>query len=80
MFIAMNRFKVIPGNEEKFINVWKNRDTYIETLPGFKSFNLLQGPSTEEYTLISSHTTWETKENFEAWIDSEEFKKAHVRA
>jgi heme-degrading monooxygenase HmoA len=80
MFIAMNRFKIKPGCEQEFINVWKGRDSYLETVPGFLSFNLLQGPSTEEYTLISSHATWESKEAFEAWTKSEAFRKAHANA
>lgn len=80
MYIAMNRFKITPGREQDFINVWKNRDSHLETVPGFKNFNLLQGPSNEEYTLFSSHATWENKEAFEAWTKSEAFRQAHANA
>ncbi|MCG8312125.1 MAG: antibiotic biosynthesis monooxygenase [Pseudomonadales bacterium] len=80
MFIAMNRFKIALGREQDFINIWKNRDSHLETVPGFKEFHLLQGPTTEEYTLFSSHATWETKEDFENWTKSEAFRQAHANA
>ena len=80
MFIAMNRFKIKPGCEQDFIAIWEGRDTFLQEVPGFKSFNLLQGPSTEEYTLFSSHATWESREAFEGWTRSDAFRKAHANA
>lgn len=80
MFIAMNRFKIAKGSEDEFINIWKNRETYLETVPGFKEFHLLKGPSNDDYTLFASHTTWESGDAFEAWTKSEEFRKAHAGA
>jgi len=80
MFIAMNRFKVKPGSESDFIEVWRERETFLDTVPGFKSFNLLQGPNTDEYTLFSSHAVWESRSDFEAWTKSEAFRKAHANA
>lgn len=80
MFVAMNRFKVVPGSEDEFVSVWRNRETYLDTVPGFKEFHLLKGPSTEEYTLFASHSTWESSDAFEAWTKSEAFRKAHASA
>ena len=80
MFIAMNRFKIKLGCEQDFIDIWKGRDTYLETVPGFRDFNLLQGPSNDDYTLFSSHATWESRNDFEAWTKSEAFRKAHANA
>jgi heme-degrading monooxygenase HmoA len=80
MFIAMNRFKIARDGEEKFISIWKDRDTYLETVPGFKSFHLLKGPSTDEYTLFASHSIWESADAFTAWTKSEAFRKAHANA
>ena len=78
MYIAMNRFKIAPGCEGDFINIWKNRDTYLNTVPGFKAFNLLQGPTTNDYTLFASHSVWECQQDFENWTKSEAFRKAHA--
>ena len=80
MFVAMNRFRIAPGREDEFIAVWRNRDTYLETVPGFKTFQLLRGPATAEYTLFASHSIWESREAFEAWTKSEAFRKAHANA
>lgn len=80
MYIAMNRFKVALGCEDEFVTIWKNRDSYLDAVPGFMDFHLLKGPSTDAYTLFASHTTWESKAAFEAWTRSEEFRKAHANA
>ena len=80
MFIAMNRFRIAPGHEEKFVDIWRQRDTYLEDVPGFKEFKLLRGPSDEECTLFASHSIWESREAFEAWTKSEAFRKAHASA
>jgi len=80
MFIAMNRFKVIKGNEKAFEDVWLNRETHLERLKGFKVFHLLKGPERDDHVLYSSHTVWESYEAFEAWTKSEEFRKAHADA
>jgi len=80
MFIAMNRFKIALGKESEFIALWRNRETYLNDVPGFREFHLLQGPSGEEYTLFASHSVWESKEAFEAWTRSEAFRKAHASA
>ncbi|MCG9778316.1 antibiotic biosynthesis monooxygenase family protein [Photobacterium damselae] len=80
MYIAMNRFKIRLGSEQEFIDIWKNRDTYLETVSGFRSFNLLQGASNEEYTLFASHSVWDSRQAFEDWTQSEAFRKAHANA
>ena len=80
MFIAMNRFRIAPGHEQDFIAIWKNRETHLDAVPGFKSFHLLQGPSTADHTLFASHSTWESVDAFETWTKSEAFRKAHANA
>lgn len=80
MFIAMNRFKIIPGNEDTFEAIWKERETFLDTVPGFKTFNLLRGPQNEDFSLYASHSVWEDKASFEAWTKSEQFRKAHANA
>jgi heme-degrading monooxygenase HmoA len=80
MYIAMNRFRIALGKEQDFIDIWKNRDSHLEEVPGFKEFHLLQGPSDEECTLFASHAIWETGEDFSNWTKSEAFRKAHANA
>jgi heme-degrading monooxygenase HmoA len=80
MFIAMNRFRIAPGREQEFIEVWRQRDSHLAGVPGFQRFNLLRGDSDGEATIFASHTTWESAEAFEAWTQSEAFRAAHAGA
>ena len=80
MFLAMNRFKIALGYEEGFEKVWKERDSYLDEVDGFVSFNLMKGVVTEEYVLYASHSVWQSKDAFEAWTKSEHFRKAHAQA
>ncbi len=80
MFIAMNRFKVLPGTEAMFEDVWASRDTHLPSVPGFVSFYLLRGPTRDDHILYSSHTIWRDKAAFEAWTQSEAFRHAHRNA
>ncbi|MEL6367991.1 MAG: antibiotic biosynthesis monooxygenase [Pseudomonadota bacterium] len=80
MYIAMNRFKITPGHEDDFESVWRNRDSHLRDVPGFKQFKLLRGPSGKEHTLFASHSIWESEETFVAWTKSEAFRSAHANA
>ncbi len=80
MFIAMNRFKVMPGSEAAFEAVWTGRDTQLPGVPGFVSFHLLRGPAKDDHVLYSSHTVWADKDAFEAWTRSDAFRRAHASA
>ena len=82
MFIAMNRFKIVAGHEEAFEAIWKNRETSLAEMPGFKEFKLLRGDTAAEegYTLFASHTVWQSQEDFSAWTKSENFRAAHRNA
>lgn len=80
MFLAMNRFKVKHGSETEFERVWRERDTYLATIPGFVSFALLRGAERDDHTLYSSHTIWASPADFEAWTHSDAFRAAHRNA
>lgn len=80
MFIAMNRFQVTPGREEDFEKVWQSRDSRLNEMQGFQEFKLLRGPAQDDHTLYSSFTIWSSKDDFEAWTKSEQFREAHRNA
>jgi heme-degrading monooxygenase HmoA len=77
MYIAMNRFKVIKGEEQAFEQVWLSRETHLESIPGFIEFHLLRGPEYEDHRLYSSHSVWASEAAFTAWTKSEAFRAAH---
>ncbi len=80
MYIAMNRFRIAPGKEQGFEDLWRQRDSYLDGVAGFREFHLLRGPADEEASLYASHTIWESREAFQAWTESEDFRKAHRQA
>ena len=79
-YIAMNRFRIVKGQESEFEEIWKTRNTYLESEPGFVKFNLLKGPEREDHLLYASHTLWESEDHFVAWTKSEAFRQAHAGA
>ena len=80
MFIAMNRFRIARGREEVFEDLWRRRESQLDGVPGFRQFHLLRGPSDDAATLYASHSVWESRAAFEAWTESEAFRRAHAQA
>ena len=74
MFIAMNQFQVDPLRGAEFEEVWRSRESYLDENPGFVHFALLKGDEAGDYI---SHSTWESREAFLAWTQSDSFKRAH---
>ena len=50
MFIAMNRFKIVLGKEQEFEKVWRERDTHLNSVEGFKEFHLIKGDTNKEFS------------------------------
>jgi heme-degrading monooxygenase HmoA len=82
MFIAMNRFQVVAGQEATFEEMWSSRETYLQEVPGFLEFSLLRNQpmgAPDKTTEYISHSTWESREAFEAWTQSEAFNRGHAQ-
>lgn len=77
MYLTMNRFKVRPGQEAAFEEVWTSRDSHLKSVPGFIAFHLLKGEEKDGYRLYASHTAWESEAAFRDWTTSEAFRAAH---
>ena len=83
MFIAMNRFRVLPDKGEEFERIWRERETYLDGVPGFLRFALLRnagghGTAADPGEYIS-HSTWASRAAFDAWTESEAFRKGHAQ-
>lgn len=74
MFVAMNQFKVNPERAAEFEEAWRTRESYLQDVPGFVQFALLRGDEEGDYI---SHTTWESREAFLGWAQSDAFRRAH---
>jgi len=73
----MNRFRVAAGREEDFERIWRERESYLDAVPGFQRFRLLRGERGETETRFVSHSEWTSRATFVAWTDSEAFRNAH---
>ena len=80
MFIAMNRFRIAKGFEAGFEKIWRERESYLAGVPGFKKFALLKGPTRDDHVLYASHSTWESRAAFQQWTESDSFRRAHAQA
>jgi heme-degrading monooxygenase HmoA len=80
MYLTMNRFRVVEGQEEAFETLWKTRDSHLKSVDGFVAFHLLRGDTAEGVTLYASHTMWRDRDAFKAWTTSEAFRVAHKGA
>ena len=76
MYLAMNRFRVNLEREADWEAVWKDRETYLQEVPGFVQFMLLRGAEPGDYI---SYSAWESAAAFHAWTQSEAFRKGHAQ-
>ncbi len=79
MYIAMNNFRVVADRSKEFETAWRERETYLDEVPGFESFHLLKGETDQGIAHYASHTVWKDEASFRAWTESEAFRKAHAQ-
>ena len=78
MYLTINRFKVRPGQEKAFEEIWQNRESKLPAMDGFVEFHLFRGASSnEEATIYLSHTLWRDKAAFDGWARSQNFRGSH---
>ncbi|WP_305985004.1 antibiotic biosynthesis monooxygenase [Roseibium sp. MMSF_3544] len=82
MYLAMNRFSILKGQEEAFETVWRERESRLSDVPGFQTFHLMKGAFDEDSgtTLYATHTIWNSQQDFVNWTRSEHFREAHKNA
>ncbi|MEB3861242.1 MAG: antibiotic biosynthesis monooxygenase [Desulfurococcales archaeon] len=69
-----------PGSLEAFervVEAFRNRAGLVEGSPGFMGLQVLANRERLEVLVI---TTWESREAYEAWVESSRFREAHSRA
>ena len=76
----MNWFKIVPGREEDFEKIWRERETHLDNVPGFIEFHLVKDSKEETHTLYASHSTWKSEDDFSNWTRSDAFRQAHKGA
>ncbi|MBB6672741.1 antibiotic biosynthesis monooxygenase [Cohnella nanjingensis] len=77
MIVATNTIKIQSGHVDAVAERFKNPKG-VHQAPGFVRMELLKSQE-EGYDELKVCTTWESREAFDAWVNSDAFKQAHAR-
>jgi heme-degrading monooxygenase HmoA len=75
MIVVANRVPVTKGYEKEFEKRFDQRLDVVRQMPGFIRNEILR-PIVGDYYILMTH--WESRETFEAWTRSEDFKQVHA--
>jgi heme-degrading monooxygenase HmoA len=75
MYIVANRVPVAAPWREQFEERFRTRAGQIDQQPGFVRLQVLRPADAESPYVVL--TTWRDKAAFEAWVGSEDFRRAH---
>lgn len=73
-YVVMNNIPLTEEGKPIFVDRFKRRISDISDMPGFQAFRLLKSNRDNTYVVC---TQWATKDDFEAWENSEDFIKSH---
>ncbi|MCU0491934.1 MAG: antibiotic biosynthesis monooxygenase [Chloroflexaceae bacterium] len=78
MITTANRIFVHEEYAEQFETNFRNRAGLVDGMPGFIANQLLRPVNQNDPYIVL--TWWESREHFEAWVRSDEFKLGHARS
>lgn len=78
MIVTCNRIPVNPEHAAAFEKRFEDRASLVDGMPGFISFQLLRPLKEGDPYIVM--TFWESREAFENWTQSAEFKEGHARS
>jgi heme-degrading monooxygenase HmoA len=70
MIAVINRLPVKEGAAEQVVERFANSRGYVQDFPGFVSIEVLRSEGEDEVMVI---TRWQSQDDFDAWVGSEEF-------
>ncbi len=76
MIAIFNSLPVKEGAADEIVERFAESRGSVQGFPGFVSMEVLRSEGAEEVLVV---TRWESREAFDAWVASDEFKKAHGR-
>ena len=75
-FVAFNVLTVPEQARGTLEERFANRAGEVETMPGFRHFELLRPVEGTDRYLV--YTRWDSKADFDSWVQSMEFKRGHA--
>ncbi|MFC2949974.1 antibiotic biosynthesis monooxygenase family protein [Virgibacillus sediminis] len=73
-YVVMNNIPVLEDSRDSFEQRFKQRQHGVDSMPGFQAFRFLRPLTGKTYVVM---TQWRSKEDFENWKNSDQFKEAH---
>lgn len=77
MFVVMNQLYVPPEGRENVAARFSNSSERMKEIPGCLDFMFLQPEEDGKYPVVL--TKWESKTDYENWVNSDAFKSAHKK-
>ena len=78
MFVVINCIPVDPEYKDQFEERFINRAREVDKMPGFVRNQVLRpGNPDDPYIVL---TIWQSKADFEAWVNSEAFQRGHSKS
>lgn len=78
MFVVMNRILVKPDYAEQFEERFRNRAGEVDKMKGFVRNQVLRPDNSDDPYIVLTY--WESKADFEAWVNSEAFRQGHAKS
>jgi heme-degrading monooxygenase HmoA len=75
-FVTVFSVEVEQGQEQAFIERFQKRARLIDKAKGYKGMFVLQHTQNANKFLVV--TLWRDESSFRAWVNSDEFRKAHA--
>ena len=76
MIAIFNSLPVKEGAADEIVDRFAESRGNVQDSPGFVSMEVLKSDAEDEVLVI---TRWRDRESFEAWVHSDEFRRAHGR-
>ena len=76
MIAIFNSIPVKEGAADELVDRFAESRRNVQGFPGFVSMEVLKSDAEDEVLVV---TRWRDRESFEAWVRSDEFRRAHGR-
>ncbi len=74
MIVVANSLPVREGAADRIVEMFSAGRGAVQDFPGFVAMEVLKSEAGDEVLVV---TWWEDRASFDAWVNSEAFKKAH---
>ncbi len=74
----MNRIPVNPDYAEQFEERFRNRAGQVDKMKGFVRNQVLRPDNADDPYIVLTY--WESKVDFETWVNSEAFQQGHAKS